>query len=258
MDLRDEILKDIMDKDVEAVITANEGGVIAGVERLKREAKRIGLKIESRLRDGDEVKKGDTVAKLKGNPKQVALAEDTLLGLLSKPSGIATAARKAVELADRTRIVCGCWKKMPHTIKEIVRESVSIGGAKIRIADDFVYLDKNYIRMFGRIKEALRSTRRLRKTKVVQLKGETSSICDEAKEAVEGCADIIMIDTGNSDDIEKVAQVLENASKPVKLAYAGGVRLEDVRKLRNRVDFIDIGRAIIDAPMLDIKMDVVG
>lgn len=258
MDLRDEILKDIIDKEVEAVITANEGGVVAGVERAKEEAKRIGLRVDAIVMDGDEVEKGTLIAKLRGNPKQIALAEEVLIGLLSKPSGIATAARRATELAGRTEIVCGCWKKMPHQIKEIVRESVSIGGAKIRIADDFVYLDKNYIKMFGGIKEALMSAKREGKTNVVQLRGENSSIADEAKEAVEGGADIIMVDTGNIDDIDRVAPVLRSAPRWVKLAYAGGVRLDDIGKLRNRVDFIDVGRAIIDAPMLDIKMDVVG
>ncbi|MGW8314331.1 MAG: hypothetical protein ACWGNV_01935, partial [Bacteroidales bacterium] len=46
------------------------------------------------LKEGSEVRSGDEVARFAGGPKQVVAAEDVLIGLLAKPSGIATAARR--------------------------------------------------------------------------------------------------------------------------------------------------------------------
>ena len=54
------------------------------------------------------------------------------------------------------RIVCGSWKKMSSNIKNELRTAIETGGAHVRISDDpMVYLDKNYVAMFGGIQASL-------------------------------------------------------------------------------------------------------
>ena len=116
---------------------------------------------------------------------QIARAEEILIGALSKASGIATRARQALEFAgtDLT-VVCGGWKKMPHEIKGYIREAVRDGGLVSRMADQpFVYLDKNYVRMLGGIEQAIRAVASLTDTVVVQIRGETAPIEEEAVQA---------------------------------------------------------------------------
>jgi len=262
-DLRDLIFREISDKRFEARIWSTQTGVVAGIGRLTEKARELGLSIDAFVRDGDEVRSGDTIATIEGISKQISIAEDFLIGLLSKTSGIATAARKAVKLSEgRIRIVCGAWKKMPYTIKNEIREAIKMGGAEIRIsAEPFIYLDKNYIRMFGSIKKALKAAKIFEdRIKVVQLKGETDLIWKEALEASYQGADIIMVDTGKIEDLKLVAEKLteEGIRSSIKLAFGGSIKLEDIPKfLSLDVDILDIGRAIIDAPMLDIRLDVV-
>lgn len=100
---------------------------------------------------------GERIGTLVAAAKQVALAEERMIGALAKASGIATAARTAVLMADgRAEIVSGSWKKMPPQIKELVRGAILTGGANCRIAEQpMIYLDKNYIRMLGSIPQAL-------------------------------------------------------------------------------------------------------
>ncbi len=117
-------------------IVAERDGIVAGISRLKAALAEAGIGAELLLADGAEVKAGAVVGRITGTAKQIALAEEFAIGKLAKSSGIATAARHAVQLAgDEMKIVCGAWKKMPAEIKSIVREAVVCGGAAFRITD---------------------------------------------------------------------------------------------------------------------------
>jgi nicotinate-nucleotide pyrophosphorylase (carboxylating) len=261
-DLRDRIFQKVERKEVIASIKAKGRGIISGVNEASKVAEKIGLKVISCIQDGTKVENGDIIATVKGAPKQIAIAEDLLVGLIAKPSGIATAARKAVELSKgKATIVSGAWKKMPFQIKEIIRSALVVGGVELRICKDpFVYLDKNYVRIFGNIGKALESVGELKdKVKVVQIKGDTDPIEIEAVKAAKNGANIIFVDTGELTDLEKVVKILkENGLREgVKLAFGGSIKMEDIPKIcENDVDILDIGRAIIDAPMLDVSFDV--
>jgi nicotinate-nucleotide pyrophosphorylase (carboxylating) len=120
-------------------------------------------------------------------------------------------------------------------------------------------MDKNYIRMFGGITAALRAAAVFPdRAKVVQLRGDIGSVSDEAREAVEGGADVLMIDTGDIGDIRIVDEVVQRAGKKRPLiAFAGGVTAETLLVLsRLPVDIVDVGAAILDAPMLDMRVEV--
>ena len=152
---------------------------------------------------------------------------------------------------------------MPFEIKESIRNAVLVGGAFIRIADEpFIYLDKNYVAAFGGIGKCLGAVAHLKNhLKAVQLKGIYNNIDDEALEAVTLGADILFIDTGNMDDLNKVSARIKKAGRRnrIEIAFGGDIRLEEVEKLKNiDVDILDVGRAIIDAPLLDLKYGVKG
>lgn len=262
-DLRDLLFKEIEEKVCTASIWSTEDGVISGITRLVKRAEELNLNVDHFVKDGDEIAEGEEIARIEGTPKGIALAEDYLLGLLAKPSGIATAARRAVRLSEgKIRIVSGGWKKMPEKIKEEIREAIANGGAGIRILDEpFVYLDKNYVRIFGGIGEALRAASIFKgRAKVVQIRGETGDIGDEVGEAVLNGADVLMIDSGRVDDLKAASGELQRMGmrEKVKLAFGGSIRIQDIPGFLNMdVDILDIGRAIIDAPMLDIRIDIV-
>lgn len=260
-DLRDNILKNLKAKIAEAVIMAESNGIIAGSERAIQVAKQLGLKVTQKVKEGSCVKKGDVITTVQGDVKQVIIGEELLMGCISKPSGVATAAHQFIRAVNgKPRIVSGAWKKMPIELKEIIRAAVLTGGAGIRICDDpFIYLDKNYISAFGGIKETLAGVNHLNGyVKVIQLKGIYQEIGLEAKEAVQLGADILFIDTGNIADIHSVLKTITAAGQRdrVQIAFGGGVKIEDIDEIKGMdVDILDIGQAIIDAPLLDLKYE---
>jgi len=272
-DIRDEIFRDVAGETVTAMVSAEADGTLFGLEAARRLAAELGLTVTARAEDGKRVRWGDIILLVQGPPKAVAQGEEVLIGAMAKPSGIATAAAEAVRRAataaqaggrrnDPVRVVSGAWKKMPPELKHTVRSAIAAGGAAFRMADGpFLYLDKNYLRILGGIRRALEATANLSDYAcVVQVRGEQRAIADEAAEAAEGGAAILMLDTGDPEDIDRVAARLRalGLRDGVRLAFAGGIALEDIEALAARdVDILDVGTAIVDAPLLPLRFDVV-
>ncbi len=263
-DVREELFRGIAGKLFTVHVVAGQEGVVSGSDDVAREAEKLGIFLLKTADEGTWAREGEILAAFRGTPHQVAAAEESMLGLLAKTSGIATAARAFVDLAGgRPRVVCGAWKKMPPSLKEPVRRAVVTGGAHFRIASGpFVYLDKNYVRMLGGIRKALQAASSLKgHTKVIQIKGEYGDVATEVCEAASCGAGIVFVDTGNKDDVRLASEVLRDSGlrEGVKIAFGGNVRLEDVAELKSiDVDILDVGRAIVDAPLLDMRMEVVG
>ena len=261
-DLREKIFSQVADRMVRAVILAEDEGIIAGTEVVKEELLKLGLSLEEIIAEGGQVAKGGVIVRFSGEPKPIAMAEEILMGVMAKASGIATAAHRAIRMAgERPKIVCGAWKKMPPVLKEMLRQAVTVGGAAYSLSSDpFVYLDKNYIEMLGGIRASLDAVRDLEDhLKVIQLKGKSKEIALEAEEAVLGGADIVFIDTGRSKDVKMVMNRLVSLDvrDRIQVAFAGGVKIEDIPKLKALdVDYLCIGREILDAPLIDMKMEV--
>lgn len=262
-DLRDSIFQSIACKTVTAGLYAEDAGLVVGMPDFMETAQELGLNVLHCIEDASWVESGTLIAKFQGMPKQIAKAEERLIGMLAKASGIATQTQRFVEAAgDDLRIVSGAWKKMPMVLKHMIRHAIRSAGADFRISRvNFVYLDKNFIRMLGGIKQTLDAIRHIKDhEKVIQVKGHYNDVAKEAVEAAVCGAHIVFIDTGNMEDIDRVARALikHDLRDRVIIAYSGNIQLDDIPRLRELdVDRIDIGRAIVDAPLLDMKLDVI-
>jgi nicotinate-nucleotide pyrophosphorylase (carboxylating) len=248
---------------LQASLSSKGNGWLAGIPFAQRAAEILGLEAVWRKSSGAAVEKGEEIAQFVGMPQQIVKFENLVIGLISKPSGIATAAQKAQKAAGgKIRLVSGGWKKHPFLIRELIWEAVAAGGIAHRIVDEpFIYLDKNYVRIFGGISQALKATASSSSLKVIQLRGEFLPIAEEAREALSLGADVLMVDTGSWKDLDEVLGVMreKNLSYAANLAFAGGIKLEDIPLLTEKaVDILDIGASILDAPWLELTYDVMG
>ena len=159
------------------------------------------------------------------------------------------------------RIVCGSWKKMSSNIKNELRTAIETGGAHVRISDDpMVYLDKNYVAMFGGIQASLTAAAQFNdRKKCIQVRGrfENGDIVREAWTAITAGADIVYVDTGRIDDLRRITQSLKPVLqemeatadyRKVEFAFGGGVRYGDLDALKEAgADIVGVGRSIVDA-----------
>lgn len=258
----EKVLGERKNRSLTAVLRAQEAGRLAGVSFAQQAALALKVNSEWIKKSGEEVRPEDEIARFQGLAEPILKLENLVIGLISKPSGIATAGGKAIKIAEgKIRLVCGGWKKHPFLIKEMVREAVAAGGIDQRILEKpFLYLDKNYVRLFGGIAPTLQAVAADPAAKVVQVRGEFAPIGEEAEMAICNGAAVVMVDTGLREDLHKVLQVVngEKASSRIQTAFAGGIKIEDIPDLaRKGVDILDLGAAILDAPWLELSYDIV-
>ncbi len=261
-DIRDRIFFNVREKSYLARISCEGEGILSGTPWLRDACKDLGIRLIECKEAGERVRPTDLIALIEGRPKQMALAEEELIGWVSKSSGIATAAWRARKIAGRhLEVVSGAWKKMPPPMKDLVRQAIADGGIRYRISGKpFIYLDKNYVKILGGVKPALDGVKKFGQfVKVIQLKSKNRTLCEESILAAQFGADIIMIDTGNREDIGKVDEGLRERGlrETVRIAFGGNISVEDLSVLKKMpVDIVDLGKAIVDAPLLDMKIDI--
>ena len=87
-----------------------------------------------------------------------------------------------------------------------------------------LYIDKNYIEMFGSVERALTAAAEWRQLKkVVQIKGKLDSIPSETRQALSGGGDVLMIDTGQISDLTACIEELcrLGGRNQVQVAFSG-------------------------------------
>jgi nicotinate-nucleotide pyrophosphorylase (carboxylating) len=256
------IFQSISDRRLKAFLRSKDSGSVAGIPFAQRAAEALGLNASWKKQSGEALAEGEEIGQFVGTPEQIVKFENLVIGLIAKPSGIASAAQRAKRLAaGKIRLVSGGWKKHPFPIKENIWEAVAAGGIAHRIVEEpFIYLDKNYVRIFGGISQTLQAVSSSSLLKVIQLRGEFSPIAEEAQQAINLGAQVLMVDTGSWQDLEDVCKVLKEKGTPrqAKIAFSGGIKLEEIPTLAEKgVDILDIGAAILDAPWLELTYDVV-
>ena len=262
VDIREDIFRKTFNRRVTGVLIAEQAGVLSGIQRARHIMGALGLSVASSLKDGSPLEEDQKIVHVTGNPVQIAQAEERLIGALSKFSGIATAAKSALQKANgKFKVVAGGWKKMPFELKEPIQQAIRDGGVNPRMSDEpFIYLDKNYVRMLGGVRKAVEAAEVFKRMIVIQIRGETMDIAEEAVEAAKAGAHVAMVDTGNHDHLRSVGHTLTKSGlrSQVKIAFAGNIRLDDLEALwQFDLDVVDIGYAILDAPCLPMRFDVV-
>jgi len=261
-DLRDTIFASVADRLYTADVRVTTPGVVCGVEMAGQKASDLGCEVLVCKADGDEADVETPILSMQGSAKAIAMAEDCVPGAIAKPSGIARAMRRAQELAgSRVRVVSGAAKKMPEEIKPQIRRAVHRGGGSGRISEvPFLYLDKNYVRIFGSVRKTLEAVAPMQGyVRAIQLRGLVEDIAAEARAAIALGAEILMVDSGRLEDLDLVAGLVRDAGcrDRTTIAFAGDIAMEDIPGVaQHDVDILDIGRAILDAPIVDIKFDV--
>lgn len=241
------------------VVEATQPGLIAGTAFVDPcSAPADAGRWQVKVRDGDFVEPGQVLVEVSGNAASLVVAEDYILGSLGFASGIATRAKAVRDQAPAgLAIACGGWKKLPPALKPLIRAGLDAAGVNPRlIAGNFVYLAKNSVIMLGGVERAIAAGLRMNNGPVaIQVRN-----ADEAIAAANMGAGVVMVDTGNLEDLDTVhrALVALGMRQRVKVAFAGGVRVEDLRRAASLgAEAVDMGRAILDAPILDLRMRVV-
>lgn len=238
----------------EGFFRAKQDGVFCGMTVLTRVFKLVdeNVVVTPLVSDGDDVEKGQNIAKISGPSRSVLCGERVALNLVQHMSGIATATRKAVRAVDGTNCVIVDTRKMTPGLRVLEKYAVKAGGGRnhrFNLADGVLIKD-NHIVATGGITQAIQAVRRnAPHTLRVEIEAET---IDQVREALEAGADIIMLDNMSVPDMRKCVELIAGRALTEASGNMGERDLHQVAE--TGVDYISIGALTHSVAALDISL----
>lgn len=238
----------------EGAFRAKQDGVFCGMEVLVRVFKLVDERIcvTPLVKDGDEVTKGQELAKISGPSRTVLAGERVALNLVQHMSGVATATRKAVRAVEGTGCVIVDTRKMTPGLRVLEKYAVRAGGGnnhRFNLADGVLIKD-NHIVAAGGISEAIQAVRRnAPHTLRVEIEAET---LDQVRECLDAGADIIMLDNMTVEDMRASVKLI---GRRALTEASGNMGERDLREVAETgVDYISIGALTHSVQALDISL----
>jgi len=249
------------DSTAEAEVIAKETGVIAGMEEAKTLLESLGLKAKILIPDGKRIETKSVLMKISGDTRTILSVERTLLNVISRMSGIATATRRLIEKVRNAKFETrvACTRKVAPGLLYFDKKAVQIGGGDTHRLhlDDMILIKDNHIAVAGSIKKAIEKVRKeVSFSKKIEI--EVTRVKD-ALAAAKARADIIMLDNLSPKQIEKVIKLLkeEDFYEKVLLEASGGITAENVLAYASTgVNIVSLGEITDSTKALDISMGI--
>jgi len=247
---------------IRAQIIVKEPAVIAGLYESSLLFEMIGVSFKSRVEDGAEVSAGTILAEIEGRGRAVLSAERTVLNILMRMSGIATATRRLVKMIQEAGldVKIAATRKTAPGLRFFDKKAVLIGGGdphRFRLDDAFLIKD-NHIRIARSIEEAIRRARLAASfSKKIEIEVQTG---EEALKAAKSGVDIIMLDNMTLEEAEQTIRTLEAAGlrDKVVIEISGGITEKNLLDYaRLKPDVISLGSLTHSVKAIDISLEVI-
>lgn len=245
------------DQENEAKFLAKADGVLCGIEVALRVFTLIqpDFQYEVFIHDGEEVKKGDIIAKIKGKTRTILKGERTALNLLQHMSGISSMTNRIVKIVEGTNASIADTRKTLPGMRSLQKYAVTVGGGKNHRFNlsDAAMLKDNHVDAGGGITNAVTKLRtKLGHMAKVELEVRT---LDELREALSVDVDVIMLDNMDNDAMREAVKIADGKAL---LEASGGITEETIRGVAETgVDIISIGALTHSVKAFDISLKII-
>ncbi len=245
----------------EAQVVARQSGIVAGIEEATILLESLGLGAKASVKDGQEVRKNQVLLNISGDTRTILTAERTLLNVLSRMSGIATATRNLVEKLRKAKFKTrvACTRKTAPGLLYFDKKAVHLGGGDAHRfhLDDMVLIKDNHIAMVGNVQKTVETARKhVSFSKKIEV--EVTTI-EDALCAARAEADIIMLDNFSPEKIRKAFEALKKAKydKKVLLEASGGINAKNVLKFAaTGVDLVSLGELTQSPRAFNMSLEI--
>ena len=238
----------------EVDLVCKEDGVICGLQVFRRAFELLdeNTKTELYCKDGDEVKSGQLMGKVKGDIRVLLSGERVALNYLQRMSGIATYTHSVAKLLEGTKTKLLDTRKTTPNMRVFEKYAVTTGGGynhRYNLSDG-VLLKDNHIGAAGGVAQAVKMAKEYAPfVRKIEIEVET---LDMVKEAVEAGADIIMLDNMTTEEMQEAIRIIDGRAET---ECSGNVTKENIARLTGLgVDYISSGALTHSSPILDISM----
>ena len=238
----------------EVQLICKQDGIICGMEVFSKVFTLLDetTVIEAYVKDGDEVKKGQLMAVVKGDIRVLLSGERVALNYLQRMSGIATYTHEVASLLAGSKTTLLDTRKTTPNMRIFEKYAVKCGGGsnhRYNLSDGILLKD-NHIGAAGSITKAVEAAKAYAPF-VRKIEVETESL-EQVKEAVEAGADIIMLDNMDVDTMKKAVELIAGRAQT---ECSGNVTRENIANIiASGVDFVSSGALTHSAPIMDLSL----
>lgn len=238
----------------EVDLICKQDGILAGLMVFRRVFELLddSTEVETYCQDGDEVKKGQLMAKVRGDIRVLLSGERVALNFLQRMSGIATYTHSVAALLEGSGIKLLDTRKTTPNMRIFEKYAVRVGGGynhRYNLSDG-VLLKDNHIGAAGSVAKAVRMAKEYAPF-VRKIEVEVENL-EMVREAVEAGADIIMLDNMTPEEMKEAVAIINGRAKT---ECSGNVTKENISGLKQiGVDYISSGALTHSAPILDISL----
>lgn len=216
-----------------AAINAKSDGYLSGLEELEILYQLLKVNVNNNKEDGDQIHKGDIVAKTDGKTRNILLGERVGLNLMSHMSAITTTTRKFVKIIEDSgkKVKIACTRKTLPGLRLFEKKAVNLGGGDTHRfnLDDMVLLKSTHLRFYnGNIVKLLNDVKsQVSFTKKIEIEVEN---VNDVLIAVKNKADIIMLDNMNPNKVQDAINLLkqEKLRDQAIIEVSGNITLENI------------------------------
>lgn len=254
----------VVDEDLKSssfIRCKSEIAVVAGLEEAHTIFDICNCDAKALFKDGDILKKGHKVMKIKGNTRSILKAERTALNLIMRMSGIATDTKKFVDIVRTVSNdikITGTRKTAPG-LRFFDKKSIVLGGgyAHRNSLDEMILIKDNHLAVTNSIKHSI-SMAKLKAGRNIMIECEVSDI-KSSVEAIKSGADIIMLDNFSPQEALKTISYLRRSGlrKKVLVEISGGVNLSNIKDYAEALpDMISVGSLTHSSKSVDFSMEI--
>jgi len=242
----------------EAIIVANEDGVVAGGPIATRLFQLFDPELSCQLihYDGTRVKRGDPIMTIHGHIRSILTVERVALNLLMRLSGIATATYELVASIAGTRARIADTRKTMPLFRILDKYAVRMGGGvnhRFGLYDAILIKD-NHLAYAGSIQKAVHLARQ-RASHLMPIEVEIERL-EDIPEVIASGADAVLFDNMSPTDLKRAVQMVGGR---LTTEASGGITKENIRAIaESGVDIISVGRLTHSVQALDISLDLQG
>ncbi len=243
------------DARVVAEVVAKEDGILAGLPVALAILEEVdpAITAEVLVPDGTRVYPGMKVMRIRGRAAPILVAERTLLNFVMRLSGVATETRRFVDALAGARPIVLDTRKTTPGLRVLEKYAVRVGGGRNhRMAlDGGVLIKNNHIAIRkGDLAGTIRAARNAAPS-LCRIEVEVRAV-DEARQAVEAGADVLLLDHMTP---VQVAEVAAFVPRQVQLEVSGNMTTDRAAEIAAlEVDFVSAGALTHQARWLDLAM----
>ena len=243
-----------------ASIMVKAKGILAGGAVARKLFLKVdpSLEVDVLIRDGERVQPGDIVATVSGRVASILKAERTALNFLQRLSGIASNTAQYVARTKGYNVIITDTRKTTPGLRLLEKYAVRMGGGKshrFHLGDGILIKDNHLaaLRALGMSLKDIVAKAKQNAPKGLKVEVEVDTV-QEALDAAEAGADIIMLDNMSPDEMRHVVGLIPGQ---VKTEASGGIILANVRRAAmSGVNTISVGALTHSTKALDISLEL--